>query len=138
MEMPKPKRQRKRRRDPRYGAHIEDLSPGERKDVLDIMAATYCQNEEDQIETSDERTREDLRMRVDGQPSARRPAASLPLSYWAVVESPPDGGEDFDVENKLRWYEEHLRMWKAKGLYDGPTDLTIVNPEHREDPDDTA
>lgn len=132
METPKHKRPRRRRRDPRYGAHIEDLSPDQRVQVLNIMTAVYSRSEQDQIEVADERAREDLRMRADGQPSARRPASTLPKSYWAVIEDPPDGGDDGSTANRLHWYAEHLRMWAAKGLYDGPTELTVVN---REDPD---
>jgi hypothetical protein len=81
------------------------------------------------IRVMDARRDQDLRRRADGQPSARPPAATLPVSYWATVLEPPDGYEDGGVSEKLAQYQEWLETWKDLGLYHGPTELTYDNPE---------
>jgi hypothetical protein len=55
-----------------------------------------------------------LRRRRDGTPSAREPVPTLSL----------DGGVWSSTDARLKSYEHHLKMWKARGLYHGPTELT--------------
>ena len=68
-----------------------------------------------------------LRRRKDGSPSARRPQATLPVCYWATILHSPDAYEEDGVEVLLLDYQARLIRWKQLGLYDGPTELTVVN-----------
>lgn len=75
------------------------------------------------------RQHENLRRRADGSPSASPPAAQL--SYMAEVQDVPDGGKGNHVKSRLADYFARLRLWKMKGLYDGPTTPHIVNKEDK-------
>jgi hypothetical protein len=70
------------------------------------------------------RTLQNLKIRRDGSPSAHQPAATLPVALWATVQATPDGDEDGSVRSRLTMYRYHLIQLKARGLYDGPTELT--------------
>jgi hypothetical protein len=94
---------------------------------------SYLANQDADIANNDRRMLEDLRMRADGSPSAVPPRPVVPLRFWAVVEAPPDGYEYESVYDRLVGYREWLRVLKRNGLYDGPTELTLVNPESREE-----
>jgi hypothetical protein len=135
-QAPSPTSQKRirRRKKEVYGAHLDDMASWQLESILDDMCAVYSEAQKEDIAFSDERERDDLRMRVDGQPSARSPAATLPVSHWATVLSPPDGGDYDEVSDRLFLYQQQLEFWAGKGLYRGPTRLTYVNPESREDP----
>jgi hypothetical protein len=135
-QAPSPTSQKRirRRKKEVYGAHLDDMASWQLKSILDDMCAVYSEAQKEDIAFSDERERDDLRMRVDGQPSARAPAATLPVSHWATVLSPPDGGDYDEIADRLFLYQQQLEFWAGKGLYRGPTRLTYVNPESREDP----
>lgn len=107
-------------------SYFDRLDP---KDRIEAMREQYQAVEVDAVLEADSRSRHDLRMRADGSPSARAPAATLPVTLWAVVEELPDGGEDDGVTGKLATYREWLRFWKDKGLYHGPTRLKRVNDD---------
>lgn len=92
----------------------------------------YAELVEDQVWDARVRTEEGLRRRADGSPSAAPPQSTLPVSYWAVVEAVPDGGEGDTVENRLADYELWLKALKKNGLYTGPTKLTRINEEYEE------
>jgi hypothetical protein len=92
----------------------------------------YVQRMLNYIEFEDNRRNEDLRVRADGSPSARRPAAVLPVAHWAVVTDGPDGEGYESTRDRLEGYRVWLQMLKDRGLYDGPTELTYTNPEPRE------
>lgn len=126
-----PKRVRRRKKEV-YGAHLDDMTSWQLESILDAMCAVYSENQKEDIAYSDERERDDLRMRADGQPSARAPAATLPVSHWAVVLPPPDGGDYDQTSDRLFLYQQQLEFWAGKGLYRGPTSLTYVNPESAE------
>lgn len=107
-------------------SYLDRLSP---EDRIRAMRDQYQERALEDAREADSRALQDLRMRADGSPSARHPAATLPLSYWAVVEDLPDGGEDDGTEGRLAHYRDWLRFWKDKGLYHGPTRLKRVNDE---------
>ena len=97
------------------------------------MEVNYLINQEEQIAINDRRAYEDIRIRMDGSPSAIPPSPSLPLRFWAVIEYPPDGGEGDTVENRLADYEQWLKVLRRNGLYEGPTRLRFVNREDSAD-----
>lgn len=107
-------------------SYLDRLSP---EDRIKAMRDQYQERALEDAREADSRALMDLRMRADGSPSARQPAATLPLSLWAVVEELPDGGEDDGTEGRLAHYRDWLRFWKDKGLYHGPTRLKRVNDE---------
>jgi len=107
-------------------SYFDRLDP---KDRIEAMREQYQAVEIDAVDEANTRALVDLRVRADGSPSARAPAATLPVALWAVVEDLPDGGEDDGVTGKLATYREWLRFWKDKGLYSGPTRLKRVNDD---------
>ena len=107
-------------------SYFDRLDPKAR---IEAMRRQYQEIEADTVVEADQRAGWDLRMRADGSPSARAPASTLPLRFWAVVEELPDGGEDDGTVGRLATYREWLRFWKEKGLYDGPTRLKRVNDD---------
>lgn len=94
------------------------------------MTESYRGIEAMDIRVWNDRARDDLRMRSDGQPSARPPAATVPVSYWATVLDDPGGGEEGGTDEKLRQYQDWMQHWKDLGLYHGSTELKIVNQEY--------
>lgn len=117
--MKRPDRERRRRKRLRQPTRVE---------IRQAMIAAYRINQETWVENEDERTLEGLRRRKDGSPSAVRPQAVVPLPLWAVYEPLPDGGEEDDTMNRLDVYRAWLKQWKDMGLYDGGTELIVVNP----------
>lgn len=94
------------------------------------MTEAYQGLQDMDIRSWDSRSREDLRMRRDGQPSARPPAATVPVSYWATVLDDPGGSEEGGTDEKLRQYQDWMQHWKDLGLYHGSVELKIVNKEY--------
>jgi hypothetical protein len=107
-------------------SYFDRLSP---EDRIARMRDQYQEQGLEDAREADSRALMDLRMRADGSPSARRPAATLPVALWATVEELPDGGENDGAEGLLANYREWLRFWKDKGLYHGPTRLKRVNDD---------
>jgi hypothetical protein len=77
-QAPSPTSQKRirRRKKEVYGAHLDDMASWQLESILDDMCAVYSEAQKEDIAFSDERERDDLRMRVDGQPSARAPPPS--------------------------------------------------------------
>lgn len=111
-------------------SYFDRLSP---EDRIAAMREQYQAVREETVLEADSRALTDLRRRADGTPSARPPAATLPVSLWATVEDLPDGGEDDGTAGRLATYREWLRFWKQKGLYHGPTRLKRVNDDDGRD-----
>ena len=97
--------------------------------IVARMRQFYDQLCRNAIQEADRRSREGLRRRADGSPSAVPPQATLPVELWATVQELPDGGEGEGVPERLHWYREWLKALQKNGLYDGPTELRIVNRE---------
>lgn len=112
---------------------LRPLRPKTPEEQRAHLEYAYLVNQEADIANNDARKYEDLRMRADGSPSAVPPHPTLPLSLWAVVEEAPDGEEHESVHDRLRGYQEWLRVLRRNGLYEGPTRLRFVNREESAD-----
>lgn len=110
----------------------ESTSPEER---LERLRRYHAARERVFLRDAETLTKEGLRRRRDGQPSAAQPASTLPVKLWATILDPPDGSTWGSFESKLMAYRYWLQRWKTLGLYDGPTILTVVNPEPKEEDD---
>jgi hypothetical protein len=118
-----------------------DLPPYQRQEptpneVQAALIAQYHSNEDEWMAAVTKRAAQDLRRRRDGTPSAVPPHPTVPLVLWAVYEATPDGGDYDDQYDALEAYQGWLRRWRARGLYDGGTDLIFVNRKDLGDPDD--
>lgn len=123
----------KPRRGSRAGRRPPPPPPKTPEEQRAHLEFSYLVNQEADISTNDARRWEDARIRKDGTPSAVPPHPVVPLSHWAVIEAAPDGAEYEDVRDRLAGYREWLKVLRRNGLYDGPTRLTLDNPESREE-----
>jgi hypothetical protein len=96
-------------------------------ELRDYAEASYVDAVIMEVRLQEVRRQEDIRRRVDGQPSAQSPQAVLPLKLWATVQEDPSA-EDDPTEVRLANYERWLKSLKQRGLYDGPVTLTRVTP----------
>jgi hypothetical protein len=107
------------------------LTPEQHREALEAL---YVQRALAYAAIEDARANDDLRMRKDGSPSARAPAAVLPVSNWAMVTHAPEGDGYESVRHRLEGYRAWLEVLRSRGLYEGPVELTFTNPP--DDPQD--
>jgi len=77
---------------------------------------------------NDLRAQAGIRRRKDGSPSSSRPRSHVPVKYWATVYEEPVA-QYGNLRQRLEAYKSRLRYLQSRGLYDGPTELTVVNEE---------
>lgn len=92
----------------------------------------YLDDARVEAEASALRTNRGIKKRADGTPSAKPPQAVVPVKYWATVYDEPVVQYD-SLRQRLERYRDRLRYLHSRGLYDGPTELVVVNPPEEDD-----